>query len=321
MNAYSQTPLTAAQQAILFQATQPLKPLPSTTAGTTGSKSNLDAESFQLLRTLIEDMCGIAMGDEKRYLIESRLAKLITEAGCETYRDFYMLAKQGTQTQLKLKIVDAMTTKETLWFRDDHPFETLKTHLLPELEKRGGPIRIWSAACSTGQEPYTIGMCVQEYASEHSAAYGVGKHPFILPGGCKIKGTDIAPTSIMLSKLGRYDQVAMSRGLSELRKNRFFEIQGKVWAVKPDVKQMCEFQPYNLQDDFTILGKYDLIFIRNVAIYFAKDFKKQLFERLSRQLNPGGAVIIGSTESLLGVTEALKPETIGRTIVYRKVGT
>lgn len=286
-------------------------PKPAVTAMPGSSK--LDAESFGLLRSYVETTCGIAMGEEKRYLIESRLAKLMAEYNCPSYKEFYQLAKAGTKAELKLKIVDAMTTKETLWFRDEHPYEALKNHILPELDKTGRPVTIWSAACSTGQEPYSIAMCVHEHAACTLQQNG---HRF-LNGQLRIKGTDIANTSIMLSKLGRYDQVAMSRGINDSRKNKFFDPQGKVYAVKPDVKKLCEFQQVNLQDDFTRLGKMDIIFIRNVAIYFSKDFKKELFERLAKQLNPNGYLIVGSTESLLGVTDKFRAETIGRSIVYR----
>jgi chemotaxis protein methyltransferase CheR len=275
----------------------------------------VNPQEYKQLQHLIEEVCGIAIGDEKQYLIESRLAKLVTENGCDTYQQFVTLCKTRMSPQLKLKLIDAMTTRETLWFRDIHPYETLKESFLPALadirKKTGRPVRIWSAACSSGQEPYSIAMCVLEYAQEK-------RDDSLLNGGLLIKATDIAPTSITLSKLGRYDQISMARGLSDARKNRFFTQQGKVWAVNEEVKKMVSFEPFNLQEDPSRLGSFEMIFMRNVAIYFAKPFKIQLLNNLAKVLQPDGKLIIGSTESLVGLPVPFGSERAGKTIYYRK---
>jgi chemotaxis protein methyltransferase CheR len=269
---------------------------------------------YKQLQQVIIDLCGIALGDDKQYLIETRLAKLLAENGCETYGQFAALCKTRMTPALKLKIIDAMTTRETLWFRDGHPFEMFKTELLPALvaqhKATGRPIRIWSAACSSGQEPYSLAMCIIEYAN------ATGNRDLL--NHIQIKATDIAPISITLSKLGRYDAIAMSRGLDEMRKARFFEQQGKSWAVKPEVKQLITFEPFNLQDDPARLGQFNLIFMRNVAIYFSKEFKTGLFARLATVLPPKGQLMLGSTESLVGLNTPFSPVRYGKTTVYQK---
>jgi chemotaxis protein methyltransferase CheR len=267
------------------------------------------------LRKLVEDVCGIHLEADKQYLLETRLLKLLIEYDCQTYTQLVQLCRGAKQNELHPKLVDLMTTKETMWFRDEHPYETLKTHILPDLLKDRAAtdtIRIWSAACSTGQEPYSIGMCVNELASS-SAIYND------LANGqrLKIKGTDIASSAVMLSKMGRYDMVAMGRGISEVRKNKFFTQQGRAWVLKDEVKRIIEFEQANLQADLSALGLFDIIFMRNVAIYFSKEFKVQLYAKLAKQLKPNGYLIIGSTESLLGLETPFKLEMQGKTSFYR----
>lgn len=267
------------------------------------------------LRKLVEDVCGIHLEADKQYLLETRLLKLLIEYDCQTYTQLVQLCRGAKQNELRPKLVDLMTTKETMWFRDEHPYETLKTHILPDLLKDRAPtdtIRIWAAACSTGQEPYSIAMCVNELASS-SAIYND------LANGqrLKIKGTDIASSAVMLSKMGRYDMVAMGRGISDVRKNKFFTQQGRAWVLKDEVKRLIEFEQANLQADLSPLGLFDIIFMRNVAIYFSKEFKVQLYAKLAKQLKPNGYLIIGSTESLLGLETPFKLEMQGKTSFYR----
>ena len=267
------------------------------------------------LRKLVEDVCGIHLEADKQYLLETRLLKLLIEYDCHTYTQLVQLCRGAKQNELRPKLVDLMTTKETMWFRDEHPYETLKTHILPDLLKNRAPtdtIRIWSAACSTGQEPYSIAMCVNELASSSSIYNDLANGQRL-----KIKGTDIASSAVMLSKMGRYDMVAMGRGISDVRKNRFFTQQGRAWVLKDEVKRIIEFEQANLQADLSLLGLFDIIFMRNVAIYFSKEFKVQLYAKLAKQLKPNGYLIIGSTESLLGLETPFRLEMQGKTSFYR----
>ncbi|MFM7390223.1 MAG: CheR family methyltransferase [Vampirovibrionales bacterium] len=285
------------------------RPASSTSFGPT-----MTSHELTQLCALVEEVCSLNIGAEKQYLLESRLVKLLAEYGCDTYSQFISLAKGSKQSELRPKLVDAITTKETLWFRDDHPYETFKNELLPNLlaNKGAGSLKIWSAASSTGQEPYSIAMSCIEYAQRNPSSQLSNTQ------GVQIIATDIAPSNIMLSRLGRYDCVAMGRGLSEERKQRFFTPQGRVWLVKDEVKALTQFEQFNLQNDPSKLGKFDMIFMRNVAIYFSKKFKEGLYERLASVLKPNGYLLIGGTESMVGLNTPFTSVQLGRTTVYQK---
>jgi chemotaxis protein methyltransferase CheR len=192
-----------------------------------------------------------------------------------------------------------MTTNETSWFRDKAPYECFKKFFLPDFakqmkEKGKTQIRIWSAACSTGQEPYSISMLCHEYAR---MGFG-GKE--LAQGGLKILASDISPSVLFLAKNGRYDGLSMSRGMPDELKQQYFEESGRVFVLKDQVKQMVDFQQVNLMNSFDPLGKFDLILLRNVAIYFSKEVKIELFKKLAKALNPGGYLLVGASESLIG---------------------
>lgn len=270
---------------------------------------------LQQLIKLVESVCAIQLDTSKQYLLETRLLKTLVEYKCKSYTDFLELMKSSAKTKIEPVLIDAMTTKETLWFRDVHPFEVIKTHILSELIQHNpsGQIKLWSAACSTGQEPYSLAMLVHEYAEAH---------PNLKPleqNRVHIVGTDIANSAILLSKMGRYDILAMGRGLSLERKHKFFESQGRVHVIKDHVKALCEFKQANLQDDLTnIVGRnFDVICLRNVAIYFSPDFKEALFNRLAKLLKPNGYLILGATESMTGLQTPFTPQLIDKTTVFR----
>lgn len=274
-------------------------------------------DEFNLLRTLIEDKCGIVLGDEKIYLIESRLMDLVLTNGCETFGELYSKIKNtpGGPGSLLSKVVDAMTTKETLWFRDESPFTILREVLFPEMGEalrmgKKREIRIWSAASSTGQEPYSIAMTLLEYAR-------MNPKDDILQNRTSITATDISPSALMLAKSGKYNGIAMSRGLPPGFQDRYFTAEERVWAIKPEVQKLVNYQNFNLQDSFFSLGKFDIIFLRNVAIYFSADFKKELFKKLAGALNPGGYLFVGSTESLINYSTDFELKEHKRGLYYQ----
>jgi chemotaxis protein methyltransferase CheR len=285
------------------------------TAKGSGDVSPMSATELKQLCALVEDVCGIHIDASKQYLLETRLLKVLVENNCQSYTDFIRLVRGPKQDQLRPKLIDAITTKETLWFRDTHPFETLKSHVFKDVLARsnGQPVRVWSAACSTGQEAYSIAMSVHEFVKDNPNASSW------LNGGFKILGTDIATSAVMLSKLGRYDMVAMGRGISEERKAKFFTAAGRAHTVNPELKRMCDFKIANLQHDLpkTLGTGYDMIFMRNVAIYFTKEFKQELYTKVAKMLKPGGCLIIGGTESMVGVNNPFHPESVGPSTVYR----
>ena len=258
----------------------------------------LSQPEFRLLRDFIERHCGIALGDEKAYLVETRLVGLMAEHGCEDYGSFYRLAADGDRA-LRDRIVDAMTTNETLWFRDGHPFAILRERLLPPLARLlldGGRfrIRIWSGASSTGQEPYSIAMTILELCQAT---------PGLRPDQFEILATDISPSALFLAKAGRYDEAALNRGLGPERRERFFHRAGRAWEVNDELKRMVTFQRFNLQDPLAPLGHFDIVFMRYVCIYFAEPFKRRIYQEVARLLAPDGHLIISAVESLRGVCD------------------
>jgi len=262
------------------------------------SRPGLREDEFELLRRLVQKECGIAVGDEKAYLIETRLSSLVAESGCRSFREFYDLARTSAGKGLRDKIVDAMTTNETLWFRDQGPWKILRQELLPRWsqELQDGTrrrVRIWAAAASTGQEPYSVAISVLEHLRE-SAPPGVKEEAF------EILGTDISPSALFMAVSGRYDGLSISRGLEPALRDRYFEASGRVWSLRERVKQRVSYRRFNLMDPFVPLGVFDLVLCRNVLIYFSNELKRDIVTRLAGRLEPGGRLVVGASESLQG---------------------
>jgi chemotaxis protein methyltransferase CheR len=264
------------------------------------------------MRDYIEQHCGIRVGDDKMYLVETRLTTLMVEQGCSDFRQLQQKARADTTHRLRDKIVDAMTTNETLWFRDGWPFEALRTVLLPRIAKelqtgRRRNVRIWSAACSTGQEPYSIAMAVKDVSRTA---------PTLRSGAMEISATDISQSALFLAMSGRYDQFAMGRGLPEQYKSRYFARHGRVWELRDEIKSMVSFKKLNLQESFEALGTQDIIFCRNVLIYFSDQFKRDILSRIRRMLNPGGALFVGASESMLNYSSEYRMVRNGKAVWY-----
>lgn len=260
-------------------------------------------QEFNLLRAYIEEVSGISLEEEKSYLIESRLKGLLGEFDCNNYGDLYRKAKENASPLLRNKIVDAITTNETLWFRDKGPYVIFEQMFLPEMARqiaKGKPkVRIWSAACSTGQEPYSLAMGINEYLLWHGKEGAELSH-------FEIVATDISPQALSVGKLGAYDQLSIDRGLSDAHRMKYFKQNGRYWILDPEIKKMVEFKEFNLLNDFDSLGTFDAIFCRNVAIYFSHDVKVELFEKLRKTLRPGGIFIVGTSETLSYYSKAFK---------------
>ncbi len=277
---------------------------------TDNSISSRDYDSF---RTFLEEACGIVLGDNKHYLVSSRLSRLMREFELKSVGDLIERMKREPRSGLRERIVDAMTTNETFWFRDNHPYELLKNYVYPELaKKRPAQIKIWSAACSSGQEPYSISIITQEYMMTR---------PGSLSNNVQIVGTDISPTMLDLSRAATYDSLALSRGLSPERKSRFFKDVGNgAWQVNDDIRARVRFAEINLMNSYASLGKFDIIFCRNVLIYFSAELKIDILRRLSQSLNPGGFLFLGSTETLASYSDAFETVRHGGGTVYRLKG-
>lgn len=256
-------------------------------------------EDYKVFQLFLEEACGIALGDNKQYLVQSRLQRLLKEYEMSSVRELTESLKAGHNPILKVRIIDAMTTNETLWFRDRYPYEILKIRILPEVVKKGdGSIRIWSAACSSGQEPYSIAISIEEAIS--------GVFPRLRATDVQIVATDISPSMLENARSGIYDDAAMARGVKDEQRQRFFEQEDGNWQIKSEIRKKVIFKEINLQESYSPLGKFDVIFCRNVLIYFSSEKKRDILERMSRVLNPGGYLILGASEALTSHSDAFE---------------
>lgn len=253
----------------------------------------LSNKEFNLFQKYIEEQCGIAIGDEKAYLIESRLTKLLIETRLNTFEELYQMLYRKKDPKLSEKVIDAITTNETLWFRDKTPWLILEKELLPTyidtIRKTGQKIRIWSAAASSGQEAYSTVISISEYLKNNQIK-DVSLNDF------EIIGTDISAPILEIAKAGRYDPISIMRGLDPKLKDKYFENEGRVWIFKEEFKKHVKFRKFNLQDSFHSMGKFDVIFCRYVMIYFSQDFKREMTKKLAQSLKKNGVLFIGNSE-------------------------
>lgn len=247
-------------------------------------------QEYQDFRDLLAKESGIILGDNKQYLVSSRLRGLLSELKLNSIRELLDLLHTSRDTRLRQRVIDSMTTHETLWFRDQYPFESLKRMILPELARRKLPeIRIWSAACASGQEPYSISMICEEYRREY---------PRYALGNVKIIATDISPTILKMAREGVYESLALGRGLTADRRERFFNAIGDKAVVKPEIKQQVIFHELNLMKSFTAFGRFQVIFCRNVMIYFSDELKVDILNRIASVLEPDGYLFLGGSEAI-----------------------
>lgn len=272
--------------------------------------NQLDDRSYNEFRTFLEQQCGIVLGENKQYLVKSRLVPLVSTFKVDSLTTLIKKTQNPAERQLRAAVIDAMTTNETLWFRDEYPFELLKKRLLPELAKSTSSLKIWSAASSSGQEPYSIAMAVQEFQQSNSRTF---------PLGVQITGTDISTTMLEHCKNGFYDNLALSRGLSDERKRKFFTpVDNGMWQVKDSVKKMVNFRQFNLLNSYSLLGKFDLFFCRNVLIYFSPEIKTKIISQIHGSLNPNGYLFLGASESLSGLSNDFNMIRCSPGIIYQK---
>ena len=240
------------------------------------------------------------------------------ESGSTSFGDFYRKLSTADQT-LRDKIVDAITTNETLWFRDGSPWRVMRDVILPEYLEYAAKqpmhkFRIWSAACSTGQEPYTIAMLIDEFCRLRGGTT-------LTPDKFEIIATDISPSALFIAMAGRFDPISMKRGFVgeyEKYRDQYFTKKGTVSVINDSIKSRVKFQRFNLQDSYMSLGKFDLVFLRNVAIYFADALKRDIFDRIANQLHPQGIFFLGSAESLTGYSTRFEMKNHQQAVFYRK---
>jgi chemotaxis protein methyltransferase CheR len=269
----------------------------------------LSKEEYDAFRHFLEETSGILLGENKHYLVSSRLGRLMEEHKLDTFTDLVNCLKKSSVPGIKDKVVNAMTTNETMWFRDVYPYELLKSQILPEFAKRRDkPLRIWSSACSTGQEPYSMSIIVQEFLQANPGSY---------PAGVQIVATDISSRVLDYAKAGHYDDGEISRGMEASRRDRFFTNADDRWQVRPEIKSRIQFKQMNLQNSYTALGEFDVIFCRNVLIYFSSELKTDILERMSSQLNSSGYLVLGGSEAPNRYTAKYAMQRLPQGVVYK----
>jgi chemotaxis protein methyltransferase CheR len=268
---------------------------------------SISATEYDQFKQKLEQYCGIMLGDNKEYLITSRLRRLLESEKLSNLTE--LIKAMDRNLKLKELVVDAMTTNETLWFRDDHPFRIFREKLLPELAKTRRPLRIWSAACSTGQEPYSLSIAIEEYKR---------LNPGVLVGDVKIIATDISPTALAIAKEGIYPQLALKRGMGDVHLKQYFKQQSDdEWKINDEIKRRIEFRSLNLQASYSMLGKFDLVFCRNVLIYFSPEFKLDILTRIHGTLNPEGHLFVGASEAVNNLSDFYKMQQFSPGISYQ----
>jgi chemotaxis protein methyltransferase CheR len=264
---------------------------------------------YEYLRKLLKEQSGLDLSADKQYLIESRLLPLSRKAGLPGISELVQKMRGGAAAIIA-QVVEAMTTNETFFFRDKVPFDHFRDSIMPEILKaRAGrkSIRIWCAAGSTGQEPYSLAMCLKEM----SAA--------LTGWRVEIVATDLSQEVLEKSKAGIYSQFEVQRGLPIQMLVKYFKQTGELWQINPDIRAMIQHRQLNLLHDFSSLGVFDVIFCRNVLIYFDQDTKIDIFNRLAKATEADGFLVLGAAETVVGLTDVFKPFPERRGL-YRPTG-
>ena len=258
----------------------------------------MNAEDFGFLADLLRRRSGLALTPEKSYLLESRLAPVARRLDLADVGQLVRRLKSREEAFVVEQVVDAMTTNESFFFRDGRPFEQFAEVILPALiaaRRATRKIAIWSAAAATGQEPYSLAMCLEDRKAE-------------LQGWqIDILATDISPTALARARAGRYSQFEVQRGLPVRRLVQAFEQDGEAWVVRPHLKKSIRFKPFNLLDLQPSFGRFDVVFCRNVLIYFDVPTKRRVLETMAGLVPADGFFLLGGTETILGVTQRLEP--------------
>lgn len=255
--------------------------------------SQITSQELRLFIPYVYELCGVVLDDKKSYLLESRLEPVMRDLQCDTFNDLYNKAQHNRE--IAGKIIDAICTHETFFFREPALFKLLQDHLVPEhferarLHAKAHPpsLTLLSAACSTGQEAYSTAIALKECLGQLSA-YRIN-----------IVGADISEAAIRQARLGSYNKAEIGRGLSPEQIRKYVVADGDLWRINDELRRLTAFRALNLLQPLPGLGTFDIIFCRNVAIYFSPEDRGRLFDRLADLLNPGGVLILGSTETLI----------------------
>ena len=272
----------------------------------TASTSDTDAIDF--IRTLVRNRSAIVLDSNKAYLIESRVAPIIRQQGFDSLEGLVSELRKPSSSRLADEVIEAMTTNETSFFRDLHPFNALKTKILPDLaEKRRATRRltIWSNACSSGQEPYSIAMLIREHFPEFE------------DWDLRIIATDLSGTIIARAKSGTFNQTEVNRGLPMQMLMKYFSREGMWWVLNKHIREMVDFRMLNLLDTWPPMRRFDIVFFRNVLIYFDVNTKHSLLSQVRDTMAADGYLFLGGSETTIGLNVPFNREPLTDTVCYR----
>jgi chemotaxis protein methyltransferase CheR len=255
-------------------------------------------QDYEYLRKLLKERSGLMLSADKQYLVESRLLPVGRKIGAPTLSDLVAKLRAPGAEPLIVEVVEAMTTNESFFYRDKIPFDHFRDFVVPGLIKARAAqrrIRIWCAAASTGQEPYSLAMILREMAMQ------------LAGWRTEIIATDLSNEVLEKARAGLYSQFEVQRGLPIQMLMKYFTQAGETWQISPEIKAMVQYRPLNLLADFSHLGRFDVVFCRNVLIYFDQPTKIGVLERLARLTEQDGYLALGAAETVVGLTEAFKP--------------
>jgi chemotaxis protein methyltransferase CheR len=257
----------------------------------------IDDVAFNFVRQLVRERAAIVLDDGKQYLVDNRLSILARREGMESAQEVIDRLRTAPDGALQRKVIEAMATTETLFFRDGKPYEALRNTILPELQRMRAAerrLQIWSGACSSGQEPYSVCMLVREYL------------PVLATWDLRLVATDISTEMLARSRTGRYSQLEVSRGLPSAFLTKYFDRVDLEWQIRSDVRRMVEFRELNLAGPWGTLPTADLVMLRNVLIYFDVEVKRAVLAKIRKVLRPGGFLMLGTAETTMNLDDSFE---------------
>ncbi|MBR8836207.1 MAG: protein-glutamate O-methyltransferase CheR [Stigonema ocellatum SAG 48.90 = DSM 106950] len=268
----------------------------------------ISSTDFAYLRELLYHYSGIVLDEDKEYLAELHLEPLAEIAGFDSIATLIKFLRTEPFNSLHVQVIEALVTYETFFFRDIYPFEALKNFVLPELlknRKEEKSLNIWCAACSSGQEPYSIAMLIRQY------------FPMLANWMVKIIASDFSSKALARARKGRYNQIEIQRGLSETLRNKYFHQENNEWQIQEQIRSLVEFREMNLIQSWSFLPQMDIIFLRNVLIYFDTEMKKTILGKVRQLLKPDGYLFLGGGETTIYLDSSFKQVKLGKYICYR----
>ena len=269
----------------------------------------MNDQDFAYLVQMLKKSSGHVLSKDKGYLLDSRLGPIARKEGFDSVASLVQAVRTRRDTRLEAAITEAMTTNETFFFRDRTPFDLFKSEVIPHLasaRKPGSRTKIWCAAASTGQEPYSLAMILREEAARMKGIQA------------SILATDISDKVLQKAKAGLYSQFEVQRGLPVQLLVKYFEKTGDLWRIDPSLQQHISFRKFNLLDNFRALGQFDVVFCRNVLIYFDQPTKSDILARLDQSIAPDGFLFLGAAETVMGLSEAFAPVPGKRGLYVKK---